>query len=195
MQIPAVEARGKFFQVQNKYILTNIKSGLMLIDQQKAHERILYEQYFAQLSGKGQASQQQLFPHNLQLPAADAEALRSLFDDLERLGFQISSFGTNGFVVNGIPADMHEKDITRALERMIENHKQHVRDIGYDKSVNLARSLAVNNAVKEGAKLSETEMENIFDRLFACQVPEVSPDGKSVMKVLSLPELEKLMKK
>ncbi|MEJ2594497.1 MAG: DNA mismatch repair endonuclease MutL [bacterium] len=192
---PMAASRGRFFQVQNRYILTNIKSGLMFIDQQRAHERILYEQYFKQLSGKGQASQQQLFPYNLQFSAGEAEVLRTLLNDLSRLGFHIETFGGSSFVVNGIPADMHENDITLALEKIVENHKQHARDINYDKSVNLARSLAVSNSMKEGKKLSETEMEDIFDRLFSCQVPEVSPDGKRIIKVLVQEELEKLMKK
>lgn len=187
--------KGKFFQVQNRFILTNIKSGLMVIEQQKAHERILYEQYFEQMAGKSQVSQQQLFPHNIHLSPGDTEIFRELSEDLSKLGFLIESFGLNSFIVNGIPADMLESDIESALEKIIENHKLQARDINYDKRVILARSLAVNNSVKEGKRLSEAEMEDIFDRLFACKVPEISPDGKAIVTVLTLSDIEKLMKK
>ena len=94
--------KSKFFQVQNRFILTNIKSGLMVIEQQKAHERILYEQYFEQMAGKSQVSQRQLFPHNIQLSPGDTEILRELSEDLSKLGFIIESFGLNSFIVNGI---------------------------------------------------------------------------------------------
>lgn len=188
-------AAGRFFQVHSRYIITNVRSGLMIIDQQKAHERVLYEQYLKQLTGKNQASQQSLFPHNLHFSPGDAEIIRSLISDLEKLGFLIEGFGTNGFVVNGIPADLKEGDIETALEKIIENHKQQAKDINYDKKVNLARSMAANTSVKEGTRLSDTEMADIFDRLFACEVPEVAPDGRSIVMILALSDIEKLMKK
>ena len=190
-----ISSSGKFFQVQQRWIITNVRSGIMLIDQQRAFERILYERYFEQIKGKAQVSQQQLFPHNIQLSPGDAEILRSLIEDLHQLGFVIENFGTNGFVINGIPADMIEASVESAIEKIIENHKQFAHELNYDKSVILARSLAVSNAAKSGTTLSEVEMEDVFNRLFACQVPEVSPDGLPVVKVLTLADFEELMKK
>ena len=111
------------------------------------------------------------------------------------MGFHLETFGANGFVVNGIPIDIKESQIEASLEQIIENHKQHARDLNYDKKVNLARSIAVNAAVKEGTVLSGTEMADIFDRLFACQVPEVTPDGLKTMRIIPLTELGDWMKK
>jgi len=187
--------KSQFFQVGQKYIFCNVRSGLMIIDQQKAHERILYEQYSAQLSGKNQASQQQLFPLNLNFSPGDAEIIRSLNKDLQKLGFLIEGFGANGFVVNGIPSSMTESAVEPALEQIIENHKQQSKELNYDKKVILARSMAMNTSVKEGTKLSETEMSDIFNRLFASKVPEVSPDGKKIVTIIQSDEIEKLLKK
>ena len=193
--IPESNESNRFFQAQHKYILCNVRSGLMFINQQKAHERILYEQYIRQLSGKNQASQQQLFPHNLHFSPGDAEIIRNLNSELTTLGFVIEGFGTNGFVVNGIPADLQETDIEAILEKIVENHKLHLKELNYDKKVNLARSMAVNTSLKEGTKLRETEMADIFNRLFACHVPEVAVDGSKTLQIFSLDFMDDLMKK
>jgi len=185
----------RFFQLHNRYIFSNVRSGLMVIDQKKAHERILYEQYLKQLTGTSQPSQQQLFPHNIHLSPGDAEILRSLRSELVRLGFLMENLGTSGFVVNGIPAGMKESDVDTVLERIVENHKQEAKSLDFDKNANLARSMAANTSVREGTKLSEKEIEDIFHRLFACEVPEISPDGKSIVSIIALSDFEKLMKK
>lgn len=185
----------QFFQLHNKYILCNVRSGLMVIDQKKAHERILYENYLKQLTGASQPSQKQLFPHNIHLSPGDAEIVRSLNTALESLGFLIENMGNNGFVINGIPSGMNESDIETVLERMVENHKLEAKSLDFDKNANLARSMAANTSLKEGAKLSEEEIEDIFNRLFTCDVPEISPDGKSIVNIIAISELENLMKK
>ena len=188
------DSQGSFFLLHSKYILTGVRSGLMIIDLQKAHTRILYEQFLEQLTGKEKPSQQQLFPHNLHFSPGDAEIIRSLKNDLEKLGFTIEALGKNGFVVNGIPADLQETDVEAVLERIIENHKQHAKDLDYDKNIILARSMAANAAIKPGIKLSNMEMADIFNRLFACKVPEVAPDGSRIITIVALPDIEKLMK-
>ena len=185
----------QFFQLHNRYILSNVRSGLMVIDQKKAHERILYEQYLKQLTGTNQPSQQQLFPHNIHLSPGDAEILRSLKDELVRLGFLMENLGSSGFVVNGIPSGMKESDVDAVLERIVENHKQEAKSLDFDKNANLAWSMAANTSVREGTKLSEKEIEDIFHRLFACDVPDISPDGKSIVNIIALSDFEKLMKK
>ncbi|HDO27194.1 MAG TPA: DNA mismatch repair endonuclease MutL [Bacteroidetes bacterium] len=194
LSIPTDE-QGKFYLLHTKYILTGVRSGLMVIDLQKAHKRILYEQYLEQLTGRDKASQQQLFPHNLHFSPGDAEILRSLKNDLEKLGFVIEAFGNSGFVVNGIPADLLETDVEAVLEKIVENHKLYAKDLNYDKNAILARSMAANTAVKPGTKLLETEMADIFNRLFACKVPEVAPDGSKIVTIIALADIEKWMKK
>jgi len=185
----------QFFQLHNRYILCNVKSGLMVIDQKGAHERILYEHFLKQLSGVIQASQQQLFPHNINLSPGDAEILRSLKSELGKMGFVIETLGSNGFVINGIPADLKESDVEKVLERMIENHKTEAQSLNFDKNATLARSMANSASMHEGKKLVEKEIEDIFNRLFACDVPDVSPDGKRILKIITLSDFEHLMKK
>ncbi len=188
------EMKGRFFLLHSKYILTGVRSGLMIIDIQKAHSRILYEQFLEQLTGKEKPSQQQLFPHNLHFSPGDAEIIRSLKGDMEKLGFVIETLGKNGFVVNGIPADLLETDVEAVLEKIVENHKQYAKNLDYDENVILARSMAVNAAIKPGKKFSELEMADIFNRLFACKVPEVAPDGSRIVAIIAMPDIEKLMK-
>jgi DNA mismatch repair protein MutL len=115
-------------------------------------------------------------------------------NNLNQMGFLLEPFGTSGFVVKGIPADMKESQLEQSLEQIVENHKQQARDLDYDKKVNLARSIAANSSVKEGTKLNVAEMADIFDRLFACQVPEVTPDGKKTMTIIPLADIENKMK-
>jgi DNA mismatch repair protein MutL len=186
--------RSKFFQIQNTFITSNVRSGLMVIDQHKAHERILYEYYLKKLKYASHGSQQMLFPQNIRLSPGDAEIIRELKEDLLKLGYMLEPVGKNGFVINGIPADLKENDSVVVLERIIENHKKHLKDVNYDKSVNLARSMAVNLAVKPGTKLQEKEMAEIFDSLFACHAPETALDGSRTLAIIPLNEFEHYLK-
>jgi DNA mismatch repair protein MutL len=180
-----------FFQIQNTFIASNVRSGLMVIDQQRAHQRILYEYYLKRIKESPQNSQQMLFPQNLRLSPGDAEIIRGLKDELKKLGYMLEPLGKNGFVINGIPADLEESNSVAVLERIIENHKKHLKDLNYDKSVNLARSMAVNLAIKPGTKLREEEMAELFDSLFACEAPETGIDGKRVLAIIPLSDIER----
>ena len=180
----------RFFQIQQTYIASNVRSGLMVIDQHRAHERVLYEYYLKKLKDSPQSSQQMLFPQNLRLSPGDAEIIRELKEDLVKLGYILEPLGKNGFVINGIPADLEENNSVEVLERIIENHKKHLKDINYDKNVNLARSMATNLAVKPGMKLREEEMAELFDSLFACEAPETALDGKRTLAIVPLSDLE-----
>ncbi len=189
-----VEHTSLFFQLHQQYILTNVKAGIMLIDQQKAHERILYEAYLEQLSGNSSASQQQLFPQTVHFSPDDAQIIRSLNEEIEKLGFVIDAFGLNSFMIKGTPSGLKETDVSAILERIVQNHKEQSKELNYDKNVNLARSMAVNLSTKAGTKLDEREMADIFQRLFSCKVPQVSPDGKNILAIISLAEIEKYLK-
>ncbi len=185
------ESSSSFFQIQNTYIASNVRSGLMVIDQQRAHQRILYEYYLKKLKESRQNSQQMLFPQNLRLSPGDAEIIRELKDDLKKLGYILEPLGKNGFVINGIPSDLKENNSIAVLERIIENHKKHLKDLNYDKSVNLARSMAINMAIKPGTKLREEEMAELFDSLFACDAPEIGIDGKRTLAIIPLGDIER----
>jgi DNA mismatch repair protein MutL len=101
--------------------------------------------------------------------------------------------GTTNFVIVGVPTDIKENDVVGIVEKIIENHKTQVSDLNYDKNINLARSIAANTGIKMGTKLNDMEMQEIFDKLFMCKVPKVSPDGKKILRIININELEKLI--
>ena len=186
--------RNKFLQVHNRFITCNVKSGMMIIDQNLAHQRIIYEDFISRLKRTSSPSQQQLFPQNIHLSPGDAEIVKSLINELSKIGFILEELGNAGFVVVGIPTDIKENDVVSIIERIIENHKAQAGDLDYDKNINLARSLATNMAVKNGIKLDEVEMQEIFDKLFMCNVPRVSPDGQKTLTIVSIEELGVMIK-
>ncbi|MFA6249717.1 MAG: DNA mismatch repair endonuclease MutL, partial [Mucilaginibacter sp.] len=185
----------QFFQVHNRYILSQIKSGFMLINQQAAHERILYERYLHQLENHSGVSQQSLFPQSVTLNSADFELLRELLPDIKALGFDIREFGRNTVVVDGIPADITNANEHELLEQLLEGFKNNLAVLKLDKRDNLARSLARNAALKAGVKLSMEEMNQLVDQLFACQMPNLALNGKPVISTFTLNELAERFEK
>ena len=183
-----------FLQMHNKFIVSSVRSGLMIIHQQRAHKRILYEKFLNQINAKTSASQQKLFPHNITYSPDDAIIIKELKDDLKSLGFMIEDFGQNGIVVNGVPVGMKESNIEPTLEEIIENFKKKASSLNFDKNIILARTMASNLSLKTGVKLSGEEMSNIFDSLFACAVPEKSPGGEGIISIISLEEIDKLLR-
>jgi len=183
----------KFLQIHNKYIICNVSTGMMFINQQLAHERIIYEETLSKLVGLSQPSQQLLFPHNIHLSPGDAEIIKDIINELSTIGFILEGLGTNSFVVVGVPTDIKENDITGIIEKIIENHKKEVNNINYDKNINLARSIATNTSIKLGVRLTEIEMQDIFDKLFMCDVPKVSPNGEKILRIIGIDELSSLI--
>ncbi len=181
----------KIFQIHNRYILTNIKSGLMIINQQRAHERILYERYLNMLNDRKGISQQELFPQSISFSQGDAEIIDEIKDDLQILGFNINKLGKNTFVINGTPADFPEKNISHVLEKIFENYKNNLLNLNLDKKINLARSMASNMSIRSGKVLMKEEMKALVDELFACKVPDVSPGGKPIIQIISVEDLDK----
>lgn len=180
----------KVFQLHNRYIVAQIKSGFMLIDQQAAHERILYERFVNQLDRHIGLSQQMLFPQSVTFNAADFVLLSDLLPDFLALGFQIRSFGKNTLIVEGVPADIAENNnLETILEQLLEDYKNNVSHLKLNKRDNIARTLAKNAATKVGTKLSIEEMNNIIDQLFACNMPNASIGGKQIVVTFSMMEL------
>ncbi len=183
------------YQLHNKYILSHIKTGFMVIDQQGAHERILYERILENFEKHKASTQQELFPKTIELNAADFALVKELKDDIQAIGFDISEFGKNTFVIHGVPADTIDHDSVSLLEGLIENYKQNMIELKSDKRENLARSMAYNMAIKEGKVLSQDEMNNIIDELFACKMPYATPNGKPTITTFSIDDLDKRFKK
>jgi DNA mismatch repair protein MutL len=185
----------QFFQVHNRFIMSQIKSGFMLISQQAAHERILYERFLQQLQNHSGVSQQSLFPQSVTLNSSDFELLKELLPDIRGLGFDIREFGKNTVVVEGIPADISNANEHELLEQLLEGFKNNLAILKLDKRDNLARSLARNAAIKTGVKLSLEEMNQLVDQLFACQMPNLALNGKPVITTFTLNELAERFEK
>ena len=185
----------QLFQVHGRYILSQIKSGFMLISQQAAHERILYERFLQQLDNHSGVSQQSLFPQTVTLNGADFELLRELLPDIRALGFDIREFGKNTVVVEGIPADLGNVSEDALLEHLLEGFKNNLSILKLDKRDNLAKSLARNAAIKFGVKLSSDEMNLLIDQLFACQMPNIALNGKPIISTFTMAELAERFEK
>lgn len=183
------EADGNAFQLHQRYIISQVKSGMMLIDQQAAHERILYEKYIHNLERKNGASQQFLFPQKVELSASDFAMVSELMEEIKDIGFDVAPFGQQCVVINGVPADLAGTDEKHLFEGLIEQYKHNQSSLTLDKRENMARSLACRSAIKKGQKLSGLEMRALIDQLFACGNPNYAPDGRPTFCIL---ELEKL---
>ena len=183
-----------FFQLQNKYIVSSIKSGLLVIDQQRASERILFEEFTESISNKANYSQQQLFPQTIVFTHTDAELIKELKTDLYHLGFDINEFGLNTFIVNGCPAEWVNENPQHIIEGMLENFKRNLSDLKVDSKINLALSMAKNMAVKYGKKLEKEEIHNLIDKLFACRLPYHSPSGKKILYTITMDEISEKLK-
>jgi DNA mismatch repair protein MutL len=184
----------KFFQIQSKYIAAMYDDGILLIDQQRAHERILYEHYKKSFQ-QHLPSQQELFPQTIELSQSDMLLLNELNDDLKKLGFDIVPFGKDTVVIQGIPADLSSLNSAEVLSGLFENYKLNNLDVKLDKSENICRALARNTCIKYGKELQQEEMRLLMEHLFACENHSFSPGGKVVYSQISIYEIDKLFKK
>jgi DNA mismatch repair protein MutL len=181
----------KVMQFKSKYLLTPVKSGLMMIDQKRAQERVLYEKFISVLKTESVASQQQLFPQTIELNPVDATLLAEILDDLANLGFDIREFGGNTFVINGTPGILDNPSPGAVVEKLLEEYKNSPVDAKGKVREHVAHSLAKAASVNYGTELKPEEMNHLIDSLFACETPNYSPDGKPVLSIISLDDLEK----
>jgi len=178
------------FQLHNRYIVKQVKSGLLFIDQQAAHERILFQKFLQQSRTKSVQSQQSLFPQALIFNAADFAMIMEMQQEIEALGFRIEVFGKNTLLVNGIPGNIpssHEKEL---FEGLIEQFKINQSELSVPLSENLARALAKRAAIKAGQVLGSEEMKGLVGGLFACATPNYAPDGRPTFFIFELTKIE-----
>jgi DNA mismatch repair protein MutL len=183
---------GSFLQLHSAYIVVPNDNGYMLINQQNAHERILYERFIIAFSGKPIATQQSLFPTSIDLAAADAVLLTELLPDMQQLGYLLEPFGNNSFVLQGIPADLLDGNEKAAIEKMLEQYKHFSNDLKFTKREKLLRSLALQQAIKSGTSLTQKEMEVLVNDLFTCAIPNTTPNGKPTYMSFKKDELDKM---
>jgi DNA mismatch repair protein MutL len=182
----------KLTQVQNAYIICETNGGFLLIHQQAAHERVLYENFILALSGKPIATQKGLFPVTLTLATADAVMLQELLPGLQALGYAIEPFGKDSFIVQGVPAGHEEGNAKKVIENLLEHCKHSGNEKIDSLQEKMIRSLAWQQATKPGTVLSEPEMRSLVESLFRCLQPNTSPNGKTVFVDFKKDYLEKV---
>jgi DNA mismatch repair protein MutL len=182
---------GRIWQLHSKYILSQIKTGLLVVDQHVAHERILYERALKRLETGERASQQLLFPTTVAVQAVVYSLLEELLPHLTGIGFDIKLFGKNTIVVEGVPPDVRAGSEERVLAEMLELYREYQRESPMDARDNLAKSFACRAAVKAGDPLGEQEMRSLIDQLFATKMPYVCPHGRPVVLRIPLEELDR----
>ena len=188
------EENRKFIQIGNKYISCPVKSGIMLIDQKRAHERILYEKFLECLRNNIPVSQTELYPLTIELGPADYALLREVADDLKQLGLNIEFAGKNTIILKGRPSDSTSSDPVEMLEKIIEEYKSAGGDPAKGAKEKLAGAMAGSAAIQYGKQLTQSEMEGLFDSLFACSAPNYSPKGKPVINIITIEELDRKFK-
>lgn len=184
------DSRSLFIQLQQSYIVTAVKSGLLVVDQNLAHQRILYEKYLREMDNSSNASQQELFPQHVSLNVNDASILRNIKPELERIGFRLEEMNPYTFIINGTPTDCKGTDAVSVIERIIDDNKTCAVVGVSERKLCLARSLATQMAVKPGQPLNACEMQDIIDRLFGCAVSEIAPNGKKIFTIIHSDEIK-----
>ena len=182
-----------YLQVNQSFILTTVKSGILLIDQQLAHTRVLFEKFLKQMENHNGASQQELFPQAMTLNLNDASLLKELLPELENIGFVLEQANPTTFMINGTPTDAAGCEPVELLEKILDNYKINRTDLQLDRKLDLAKSLASQLSIKAQTKLSEPEMQNLVDQLFACNVAEVAPNGKKIFAIISMEDISKFL--
>ena len=179
------------YQFQNKYIISTIKSGMLIIDQYRAHQRILYESLLKNLTIKEAMSQQLLFPLQLHFSLAEMNIIKQLKEDLEHTGFIFSKIDDDTVEITGVPINVPEREISSILEYLINDVEQEIPDTNFSAVDLLAKSMAKSLAIKRGQPLSHLEQEHLVNSLFACKEPTVSPTNRATFITLSVDELDK----
>ena len=179
------------YQYKGKYILTSLKSGLALIDQHRAHVRILFDQYIANIRQQRGASQQVLFPEIVVFTAGEAAVLPALLEDMRFIGFDLTNLGNNSYAINGLPAGVENLDPVSLIRNMVDRAIETGCEVHEEICDSLALSLAKAAAIRPGKILSGQEMDNLLASLFSCQESNLTPDGKTIISKLTDEELEK----
>jgi len=184
------ETEIKTYQLHRKFILTQIGSGLLIINQQRAHQQILFEQFIFELNRNTAETQKLMFPKTIELNNSDFELIREVLDEIKNIGFDIEVFGKNTLAINGLPIGVEEANCEKLIEEFVEQIKNNANEITAKNKTALAMSLARSASIKNGRKLTFEEMNTLVDQLFACDTPYLSPNGKPIMIKINEEELD-----
>jgi len=184
------ETEIKTYQLHQKFILTQTSSGLLIINQQRAHQQILFEQFIFELNRNTAETQKLMFPKTIELNNSDFELIREVLNEIKNIGFDIEVFGKNTLAINGLPIGVEEGNCEKIIEEFIEQIKNNANEISANNKNALAMSLARSSSIKNGRKLSSEEMNTLVDQLFACENPYHSPNGKPIIIKINEEELD-----
>jgi DNA mismatch repair protein MutL len=179
------------YQIQKKYIVSPIKSGMVIINQKRAHERVLYEEFLTSMTVHQASSQQMLFPLQLYYSSAEIELIAELKSSLENTGFIFETINEDNVVISGLPVNVTESEIPIVLEELLSDLQDGIPDSSFCQNDTIAKSMAKSLAVKTGTYLTEKEQENLVHNLFACKEPNVSPFQKPTFITMSVEDLDK----
>ena len=185
------KTNSKTYQIHNKYIVSSIKSGIVYINQNLAHQRILYEEYLENITVKEAMSQQLLFPLEISFNKSDIELIKNIKEDLENIGFLFDSILDDTIIVKGMPVSIIESQITIIIEELLEAIKNDIPDTSFSQLDIMAKSLAKSLAIKTGNKLNLKEQEELVNKLFSCKQPDLSPFGKTTFVTINIDEIDK----
>ena len=189
-----MESASQHYQYKGRFILTSIKSGLMIIDQQRAHIRILYDRYLSQIASRKGASQGMLFPDIVQFSSSEIPVLQSIVEDLSYLGFELTDLGGGSYAINGVPAGIEGLRPTELVQNMVHTAIEKGCKVKEEVQSMLALSLAKASAIVQGQVLSNEEMNNLVDGLLTSTSPNYTPDGKTALVVMKEEDIERLFK-
>ena len=180
-------------QIQNRFIVAQAKTGLMLIDQRAAYERILYEKYYNNLKNKSSFTQQLLFPKTLDLHPSDFQLVMEIQGEIKALGFSFEEFGQNTIKITGVPPEVQEENEKEIFEGLVQQFKTNQSDLQLDSVENVARSFSKKSSAKYIGELSKIEINLLIHQLFETAVPAYTPNGEPIMTILSLERLADLI--
>jgi DNA mismatch repair protein MutL len=187
----SIDTSQSTYQLHNKYIISTIKSGIIILDQYRAHQRVLYEELLAHLTVKKSVSQQLLFPLCLEFRSSEMTILRDLKEDLEHTGFVFSLFEASSIEITGVPVNVPESEVSIILEQLISDVEQDVPDSNFSATDLLAKSIAKSLAIKTGQRLTKVEQEHLVNSLFACKAPTISPNNKVTFITMRVDDFDK----
>ena len=180
------------FQFRGQYILTAVQSGLMIVDQHRAHVRVLYDKYMRQMESKNTTGQRLLFPEMITVSPSDSVILQHITDDLMLMGFDISDLGGGSYSIQAVPADLGEMNPVPVLTLMIETAKEKDTGMEHEMRHRLALVMARSTAVVTGQLLSVHEMDSLINDLFQCTNPNMTPTGKTIVSIVQQAQIDKL---
>jgi len=188
------ERQSSIVQFHNRFIFSAVKSGVMVVDQELAHERILFEKFLDSLEKNSGCAQQFLFPVAIDLSPSDFELILDIQNELTALGFCLEVFGKSSIKLTGAPTEVTDKNEKALFESIIEQYKRNQNELSLSRQENICRSLARRAGIKKGKKMQQEEMQCLIDSLFACKNPNYSPDGRATFYILALPKIEEAFK-